>query len=341
MLPGPLPAIVDHAAFRTAFHATLGDKGPFQWSLLVGGRSNLTLRAVSSASDVVLRMPPTGKGLDRAHDVAREHRIVAALTSSALPLATVRGTFTSDVEGVTIPVALYDFVPGDVLHVESDGERIQASDRYALGMDAIAVLAALHSVDPNAVGLSDLGKPDGYVERQLARWSKQWQAQSDRVLTDWVEVGERIRACNLEAQRVSIAHGDFRLGNLIVANGRVAAVLDWELCTLGDPLADLGYFTMSFRTQADAPIPLPAPSRTPGFPSRKDLCARYERDTKLDLSQLHAYQALSLFRLCAIVEGVRMRELARGKTEEAVTLRSSVDALAQLALGCFDASYTV
>jgi aminoglycoside phosphotransferase (APT) family kinase protein len=304
-----------------------------RWSVIQGGRSNLTLKGEwPEAVACVLRLPPAGDALARAHDVTREHRIVHALQNSGVPLAKTLAV-SGDPAMLGSPWALYGFAQGKVLHAEEDGLLVQESARAALSEATAQVLAAIHLVEPASVGLGDLGPTAGYVERQLKRWTKQWEAQSPRRCRAWEGIREKLAALQLRAQRVSVVHGDYRLGNLMVScdSGAIEAVLDWELCTLGDPLADLGYLLNNWQLPGEPQLPLPSPSRNPGFLSRAALLAAYERASGLDLEHVIAYQALGIFRLCAIVEGVRLRDLASGarSAAECGKLEASVDALAE------------
>jgi aminoglycoside phosphotransferase (APT) family kinase protein len=179
-------------------------------------------------------------------------------------------------------------------------------------MSMIATLAALHRVDPDAVGLGDLGRRDGYVERQLRRWARQWEQSKTRELPAIEEVGRRLAARVPPQGPAAIVHGDYRLDNLMLSPaGEVVAVLDWELCTLGDPLADVGLLMAYWPEPGDEVRPLTSPpSALPGFPSRADLAGAYAAVAGRDLSELDFYVALGFWKLAVILEGVYARAAA-------------------------------
>lgn len=308
----------------------LGCTPPLEVWLLTGGRSNLTFGLRDQAGGRwVLRRPPLEAALASAHDVLREWRIVAALGPTGLPCApALAASAGAGVLGA--PFALYGFVEGAVLHDSSAAGALSPAERHALGLHVVDVLAALHQIDPDAVGLGDLGPRAGYIERQVRRWSKQWAAQSPRRLPAWEAVRDQLSAAPPQAQRLSIVHGDYRLGNLIVAGGRVAAVLDWELCALGDPLADLAYLANNWLAPGQAELWASAPTKAGGFPPLAELLARYAAHTGLDLAELDRYRAFAQWRLAAILEGVRLRDLAGGRSDAATdaALAANVDALA-------------
>ena len=220
-----------------------GATAPFQFDAIVGGRSNLTYTVTGAdGTKYVLRRPPTGAVLATAHDMAREHKIISAVGKSDVPVPPALGLCTDDeVNGA--PFYVMGFVDGVVLDSADKGGLLTVDNRRAAGFDLIDVLADLHDVDVDAVGLGDLAKREGYVERQVKRWSTQWERSKTRELPAVEEVARRLAERFPDQQGVSIAHGDYRFGNVLtdVSRGRINAVLDWELCTLGDPLADVGY----------------------------------------------------------------------------------------------------
>jgi len=217
--------------------------GPFSFDMIAGGRSNITYRVTDGkGTQVVLRRPPTGHVLATAHDMAREHRIISAVGRTDVPVPRTLG-LCEDTSVNDAPFYVMSFVDGVVLDGRSKGELLPQHLRRQASEHLVDVLVALHSVDVDAVGLGDLAKRGNYVERQVKRWSTQWANSKTRELPEIEEV-ERLLKANIPEQRdLVIAHGDYRFGNCLtdVNNGRIAAVLDWELCTLGDPLADIGY----------------------------------------------------------------------------------------------------
>jgi aminoglycoside phosphotransferase (APT) family kinase protein len=311
---------------------------PLIVTCIAGGQSNMTYRVDDAHGNKwVLRRPPLAAALQSAHDVLREFRIVSALSHSAVPVAPPVAA-SSDITHFGAPVVVYGFVEGCVLHTTRIASELAPSERYELGMVVFDVLADLHLLNPGDIGLGNLGPREGYIERQLRRWSKQWEVQSPRHLPAWKEVRGRLAAALPRAQRVSIVHGDYRLGNLMVADGRVRAVLDWELCTLGDPLADLAYLANTWLRPDEPEHWECAPTRVGGFPELGVLLDRYAARTKLDLSDLYLYRAFSQWRTASILEGVRMRALVTGPgdPDAAALLFASVEALANDALALLE-----
>ncbi len=312
----------------------IAHRPPLTVSLITGGQSNLTYEVSDmQQSRWVVRRPPQVTALESAHDVLREYRIVSAVSKSRVPVAPP--VFASDDSTLLgAPFALYGFVEGQVLHTQEAASLLPLDERFTLGFSVFDVLADLHLLDPDDIGLGNLGPREGYVERQLRRWSKQWEAQSPRRIAEWEEVRARLSAAPPHAQRVGVVHGDYRLGNLIVAGGTVRAVVDWELCTLGDPLADLAYVTNNWLRPGEKVHWESAPTRAGGFPEREVLLERYAARTQLDLSDLYLYRAFAMWRIASILEGVRMRKLAMGQSDQAAdaTLSASIEALAKDAL---------
>jgi aminoglycoside phosphotransferase (APT) family kinase protein len=297
-----------------------GADGPLRFDLIAGGRSNLTYRVTDGAGRVsVLRRPPAGQVLESAHDMLREARIVGALAGSGVPVPEVLGT--CDDPAVTgAPFYVMDLVEGVVMHDDRamlDG--FAETDRRRVAENTIDVLADLHLLDVDQVGLGELGRREGYVERQLRRWGRQWEASKTREVPLVDELHRRLQEDVPTQERVSIVHGDYRLGNLVIApDGAVAGVLDWELCTLGDPLADLGYTMAWWILQDEAPThPMGAgPTSVPGVPGREEMIARYAERTGLDVSRIRFQIAFSIWRTACIMEGVRERDL-RMRPDEA------------------------
>lgn len=304
---------------------------PLSVRRLSGGRSNVTLELRDGAAGHwVARLPPPG-ALPSAHDVLREYRITHALQGSRVPVAPTVGTDDGAVLGT--PFALWQFVNGTVLHSVAAAERLSAPEREAVSRSTFATLAALHRTDPDAVGLGDLGPREGYAERQLRRWSRQWASQSGRVVPEWEAVRDHLSRHFPAAQRLSVVHGDYRLGNLMVGDGQVRAVLDWELCTLGDPLADLGYLANNWTAPGELSWG-DTPTQAGGFLELDTLLDSYAAETGLDLSGLPLYRALAHWRLAAILEGVRLRDLAAGRSTPEVDQgwQRSIGEMAQQAL---------
>jgi aminoglycoside phosphotransferase (APT) family kinase protein len=273
------------------------------------GQSNIT--TVVSAGDGrewVLREPPPGNRAQSAHDVTREARIVSNLAGSGIPVPRVIGT------GVAPSGAgffVMDRAPGSPLESEDAAAELSTQQRYELGLQVIRTLARLHTLDPAAVGLSDLGRPSptSYVERQIRRMSATW----DRVgLTTghdavWHEVRTRLGDGLPTPAATVIMHGDFRLSNLLVQDGQITAVLDWELCTLGDPLADLAWLLDDWRQPNDDAISMPSPTRVGGFPDRPAMIDEYRRLTGFSVDRITYYRGFTQWRAATLLQGVVAR----------------------------------
>jgi aminoglycoside phosphotransferase (APT) family kinase protein len=282
---------------------------PLEFTLIAGGHSNLTYRFVDSkGAAFVLRRPPLGHVLESAHDMGREHRIISALAkSSQVPVAPTYG-LCKDAEVNGAPFYVMGFVTGAVLHDAATAAKLPDAERGELGRHVIDVLANLHNLDPDAVGLGDLGRKEAYLARQLKRWNKQWEASKTHEIPEMEETSRLLEARMPEQTGASIVHGDYRLGNMMVGGGRIRAVLDWELCTLGDPLADVGYLLNDWLQPGD-PGAEQRPTGIGGFPTREELCERYSAATGRDLSGINYYRAFSHWRLAAISQGVYKRYL--------------------------------
>jgi aminoglycoside phosphotransferase (APT) family kinase protein len=310
---------------------------PLSFSLIAGGRSNLTFRLTDTdGRRLVLRRPPLGHVLATAHDMAREHRIVTAVGQTDVPVPQTFG-LCEDVTVNDAPFYVMDFVDGVVLDAPEKAASVPVELRRPLSEHLIDVLADLHAVDVDTVGLGDLAKREGYVERQVKRWTTQWERSKTRELPAIDEVGRLLGERIPVQQGVSIAHGDYRFGNCLVdpTRGRVAAVLDWELCTLGDPLADVGYLGVYWSDPGAAPRRHNDPSGAEGFPSFADLLDRYERRTGRDLSAIDYYVAFSSWRLAVISEGVYARYLHGAMGDQAADVevfKVGTEQLAEAAL---------
>jgi aminoglycoside phosphotransferase (APT) family kinase protein len=299
-----LPRVTDWIAA----HVT-GVVPPFTARFISGGRSNLTYQLVDAAGRaIVLRRPPLGHVLQSAHDMGREHRIIDALRDTDVPVANALGLCEDGtVNGA--PFYLMDYVAGAVLATRDDAEAYPAASRRPAADDLIDVMGRLHAVDPDAVGLGTLGRKEGYIARQLKRWHAQFTQSKTRELPLLDEVHDRLQARMPPQRWTGIVHGDFRLGNMILSpDGTLRAVLDWELATLGDTLADLGWL-LSGWVEAGEPTrgPFPPPTTAVGFPTRAELAERYSRVTGRDLSDLPYYLAFARWRGACISEGVLNR----------------------------------
>jgi aminoglycoside phosphotransferase (APT) family kinase protein len=290
---------------------------PLTFTLIAGGHSNLTYRFVDQNQHAyVLRRPPLGHVLESAHDMGRENRIVSALADSGVPVAPTFG-FCEDPEINGAPFYVMGFVEGRVLHDAEVAATLPEAERQALGENVADVLATLHNLDPEDVGLGTLGRKEAYLERQLKRWNKQWEASKTHEIPEMEESSRRLGEQMPEQIGATIVHGDYRLGNFMVGDGRIRAVLDWELCTLGDPLADVGYLMNSWTQPGEVEGDI-TPTAVGGFPGREAMCERYEAATGRNLDGINYYRAFSHWRLAAIGQGVYKRYLvgAMGENRE-------------------------
>jgi aminoglycoside phosphotransferase (APT) family kinase protein len=286
---------------------------PLSFERISGGHSNLTYGVTdASGRRWALRRPPLGKRLGSAHDMGREHRVVSALAGTPVPVAPVAG-FCEDESVNEAPFYVMEFVEGPILRGLAEAEIFpEASDRRAIGERVADTLVDIHAVDPDAVGLGELGRKEDYVARQLHRWQGQWEKSKTRELSTVDEVHERL-ASRIPAQGpATIVHGDYRLDNMILTPaGEVAAVVDWELCTLGDPLADVGLLMVYWPDSGEEATSLGQPANlAPGFPGRDELRHRYAEGSGRDLSELDFYVALGYWKLAIILEGVYARYAA-------------------------------
>ena len=287
-----------------------GLTGELDFELIAGGRSNLTYKITDAAArQVVLRRPPVSDVLATAHDMSREHRVMSALAPTPVPVPKMLA-FCDEPAVTGAPFYVMDFVDGAIVRGRGEAENFPLTARRAIGPRMIEVLAALHAVDPSHVGLGHLGRPDGYLERQLRRWSKQVEQSKTRDLPVIEDVHRRLAGAVPTQFETRIVHGDFRLDNLVAGpEGEVRAVLDWELCTLGDPLADVGLLMVYWSDPDDqwAALGNDAATLAPGFSSRAELRQAYEVATGRDLSQLGFYVAFGYWKLACILEGVLSR----------------------------------
>lgn len=313
---------------------------PLRFSLIVGGHSNLTYCVTDAAGQrTVLRRPPLGAVLATAHDMGREYKIISSLGPTQVPVPPTVG-LCNDESVNDAPFYVMNFVEGLVLdEAEITREHFDETARGRIGEEVIAVLADLHAVDPDAVGLGKLGRKESYLPRQLRRWREQWEKSKTRELPAMEQVHDALEAGIPPQEGASIVHGDYRLGNMLTAaDGHIAAVLDWELCTLGDPLADLGYLMNNWAEPGDeGPTARGAaisPTSIPGFPSRSEMLRRYEARTGRSTEQIDYYRAFQYWRLAAIVEGVMARYLkgVMGNAANTDLFRTQIDGLAESAV---------
>ncbi|MHA6793460.1 phosphotransferase family protein [Pseudonocardia bannensis] len=307
--PEPVPA--DALSRWLAAEVPEVSVGPAPVSVerISGGHSNLTYRIVDAAGvPWALRRPPTGGVLATAHDMSREWRFITALAPTPVPVPRPVA-YCADTDVIGAEFYLMGFVDGMVLGDQDAGERFPPAHRHAAGLAVVDVLADLHAVDPDAVGLGELRRPGSYLERQLRRWHRQVHASAVPDLSVIDAVHERLNARMPAMSEVRIAHGDFRPGNLsFFRDGGIGAIFDWELATLGDPLADLGWVLASWARPGDTEPPTtPGPTALEGFPDRDELIARYAARSGRDLTELPYYLAFARWRSACIGAGVYTR----------------------------------
>ena len=292
-----------------------GFAGPLSIEMFKGGQSNPTYKLITPTRAYVMRAKPgpVAKLLPSAHAIEREFRVMSALRATDVPVAQMH-VLCEDESVIGRAFYVMEFVEGPVLRGLAEAEAFpDEADRRAIGERVADTLVAIHAVDPDAAGLGDLGRKQDYVARQLRRWHGQWEQSKTRELAAIDAVHERLSARIPEQGPATIVHGDYRLDNMILTPaGEVAAVVDWELCTLGDPLADVGLLLVYWPDSAeDLALGQPA-NLAPGFPSRAELASRYAERSGRDLSQIDFYVALGYWKLAIILEGVYARYTAGG-----------------------------
>ena len=282
--------------------------------LIAGGKSNLTYRLDSPAGSVVLRRPPLGHVLPTAHDMAREHRVMSALAGTDVPVPRMLHLCT-DPDVLGQPFYVMERVEGHIVRSAfPDGYADTEADRRKVCEGLLDVLAALHEVEPVAVGLGEFGRPDGYMARQVRRWSQQWEATRLPGMEDLDALAAELTAGLPATQRHTIVHGDYRLDNTVLDPaevGRVKAVLDWEMSTLGDPLTDIGMMFVYWPEAGEERASTMSPVTTlPGFPTRREVAERYAGRTGADLSDLNWYVGFAFFKFASIIAGIVARSAA-------------------------------
>lgn len=304
---------VDTVAVRTWMESNVfGATGPFTFDLIAGGHSNLTYKVTGAdGRRFVLRRPPLGHVLASAHDMGREFKIIDALRSTPVPVAPALG-YCADTSVNAAPFYVMDFVDGLVIRDRDSAERLLTPESRRRASESIVdTMAAIHAVSPASVGLDDLGRHEGYIARQLKRWYGQWNQQKTRDLPSVDRVHDELLARIPQQGPATLVHGDYRLDNCMVnTDGEVIAVLDWEICTLGDPMADLGLLMVYWTGPDDDASAWTGQACTArGFMNRVDMAQRYAQVSGRDIAQLDFYTAFAYWKLVCILEGVYARYL--------------------------------
>ncbi len=303
-----------------------GLKPPFRWTRLQGGHSNLTYRLDDAEGhSAVIRRPPQGELLPKAHDMSREWALISALGPTDVPVPAALGFCESpEVTGAWFYVmGLIDGHP--LYNADDTNTYVPEPERRKMAFSFIDVLAALHSVDPDEVGLGDLGKKEDYVGRQLKTWYRSWMASIEPADFDDPRAHElqQFFLENVPDQGPArVVHGDYGVHNCLVGpDCTIAAVVDWEISTLGDPLADLAYALNQWPDPTDREPPPPeGATAPPGFPARTELAERYARQTGRDLSLLDYYVGFNRWKTAAIVHGVYARYCEGKKSTDGIDL---------------------
>jgi aminoglycoside phosphotransferase (APT) family kinase protein len=315
-LPPQLPGLdPDRVATWVSMHAPAAAwTGPINAELIAGGRSNLTYRLSTSTGSWIVRRPPLGHILATAHDMSREYRVMSALHGTDVPVPRTLAMCT-DVEVIGAPFYLMEYVEGTPYRHAAELEALGPERTRTLSTRLVDTLATLHEVAPEAVGLDDFGRPEGFLGRQLATWKKQLDASYSRELPGAEELHARLSRAVPAGSRPSIVHGDYRLDNVLAdADDRLVAIIDWEMATLGDPLTDLALLVMYQRLgdllEGDGVADAASAS---GFLREDEILQRYSTGSNHDLSAFGFYLGLAAFKLAAIAEGIHFRHL-QGQT---------------------------
>ena len=325
---------IDEAALGAWLEANVeGFSGPFRLGKFAWGQSNPTYRVAAESADYVLRRKPFGQLLPSAHAVDREYRLIAALHPQGFPVARPYALCTDP----TVIGAIFYVMElvGGRAYTNGALPKFACGQRRAMYEQLVDTLADLHKIDPVAAGLGDFGKPGNYFERQVARWTRQYRDSQTDDLPEMERLIEYLQNSLPEQSRVAIVHGDYRIDNVLYRDdATLAAVLDWELATLGDPLADFSYLAMQWVMPADGGAGLAGLDLlTLGIPSLDEIVHRYsERSGVPVAAQLDWYFAYNLFRLAGIVQGIKKRVIdGTASSAKAAEMAARVPMLASAA----------
>ena len=307
--------------------------GPLRWSRIGEGHSNITYLIRRGDESFVLRRGPRPPYPDSAHDMIREARVQRILGSAGIPVPDIVAV-CDDESVLGVPFYIMDYIEGVVI-TDSIPSHLDAADqRAATTFAAVDGLVALHSLDASRPEIRSIGRADGYLERQIRRFSSLWASVTRRSLPEVEIIRDWLARSVPSTQRTAVVHGDYRIGNLMYSPdppARVSAILDWEMATIGDPLADLGYFVATYATRPSRSNPMELTSVTglPGYPTRGDIVSRYAAATGLDLSNLDWYQVLALWKAAVFCEAIYVRWQKGQRPNDAFgpTLRDGVPAL--------------
>ena len=279
----------------------------FQYEQFKVGRSNITFKIFDDKNSYVLRRPPYGNKLESAHNMSREYKIIDELSKNNLKVP--KPIFLYTEKDITEDdFYIMEYVEGKTISDNIEAKLLSSDEKQTISNSFIETIADIHNFDVVNSKLNDLGKHQGYVERQLNRWTKQFEAQKVREIEDLDFATEMLFQNIPKQQKISIVHGDYRLDNVRVNNGKVAAVVDWELCTIGDPLADLGTIIASWSNSKEKDTPfIYSPTLSDGFLSRSELLEIYSNNSDLDLKNIEFYVRLSYWKHAMIMEGVYVR----------------------------------
>ena len=316
-----LPPLIIRASLERYLAEHLpGEEGEIALERIGEGHSNITYLVTRGEQRFVLRRPPRPPLPPSAHNVLREWRLLDAIkdTQARAP----RTLLACDDESVIgAPFYVMEYCVGSVITNEIPAALDTPDERRRMGLSLVEALAEVHEIDWRACGLEGYGKPTGYLERQLRRFNGLWEHNKTRELPRVQEVGDWLATHMPDSPAATIVHGDYRLGNTMVANdppARLVAIFDWELSTIGDPLADVGYLTVTWLQPGDQETTIGSLSpvtRREGFPSRDELVAHYEELTGRSMSSLRWYQTLALWKAAVFMEGNYKRVLA-GTTDD-------------------------
>jgi aminoglycoside phosphotransferase (APT) family kinase protein len=282
--------------------------GPLEATLIAGGKSNLTYAVTDGERSWVVRRPPLGHVLATAHDMVREHRVITALRDTEVPVPATYA-LCEDADVIGAPFYVMELVSGTPYRLATELAALGPVRTADISRQLVETLATLHRVDPASVGLSDFGRPDGFLARQVRRWRKQLDASRSRDLPRAGELHALLEANLPGEQAPAIVHGDYRLDNLLVDDAdRVAAVVDWEMATLGDPLTDVALMLVYQRLgELDDGGSVADASTAPGFLTVEGMLELYAAGSGRDLSQIGFYLGLAHFKLAVILEGIHYR----------------------------------